>query len=102
MKMLFIGYDELNPGKNFPKLKDSVEAKEYPNKKTIVKFLKNGTVELARHSRTKDVFSGEIIPDEALLMHDGDFYWSSVLAWYVDKYNLRLPKNFETHILKNA
>lgn len=99
--MQYIGYEELNPGRNFPRLKDSLEAKAYPNKKAVVEFLQNGTVDLARHSLAKDVFNGERIPNEVLVMHDGDFYWSNVLAWYVDKYNLRLPEKFEAHILNS-
>lgn len=99
--MVYIGYQELEPGENFPKMKDSLEAKEYPNKEKIKKFLRNGTVEFAQHSMAKDVFSGERIPDEVLVLSDGDFFWSSELVWYVDKYNLRLPKKFESHILNS-
>lgn len=99
--MRFIGYAELNPGRNFPRLKDSLEKEAYPHKNDVLKFLMGGTVEVARVSRAKDIFSGDTIPAEVLVMHDGDFYWSNILAWYVDKYNLRLPKDFEAHILRN-
>lgn len=100
--MLYIGYDELAPGHNFPKLKDSLAKEAYPGKSEVVRFLKNGTVDLARMSRVKDIFTGKVIPTEVLVMHDGDFYWSNTLAWYVEKYNLRLPQDFERHILKKS
>ena len=97
--MQYIGYDELNLGRNFPSIKVALEKESYPHKKDIVNFLRNGEIDIARASRKKDVFDGELIPDEILVMHDGDYYWSNELAWYVNKYNLRLPKEFESHIL---
>ena len=100
--MRYVGYAELEPGRNFPKLKDSFEKEAYAGKNDVLRFLKNGTVDLARASRAKDVFTGEFIPTEVLVMHDGDFYWSNTLAWYVEKYNLRLPLDFERHILMKS
>jgi hypothetical protein len=97
----YIGYAELDKGHNFPMLKDSISKEAYPNKREILRFLKNGEVDIARASKAKDIFSGEIIPAEVLVMHDGNFYWSTTLAYYVEKYNLRLPKDFENHILSN-
>jgi hypothetical protein len=99
--MRYVGYDELNPGRNFPKLTDSFEKEAYPGKNDVIHFLKNGTVDLARVSKAKDVFTGAFIPTEVLVMHNGDFCWSNTLAYYVEKYNLRLPKDFESHILSN-
>lgn len=100
--MQYIGYKELEPGRNFPMLKDSLEKEAYPHKNDVLRFLLNGTVDFARASRARDVFSGDIIPTEVLVMHDGDFYWSNTLAWYVEKYNLRLPREFESHILAKS
>ena len=98
----YIGYEELAPGHDFPLMKDCMEKKPYPHKEAIIKYLRNGTVEFARLSRAKDVFSGEYIPFEILGMTDGKYFWSNILAWYVDKYNVRLPKEFEAHILKQT
>ena len=99
--MRYVGYAELEPGRNFPKMKDSFSKEPYPHKSKVMRFLQGGSVDLARASRAKDVFSGELIPAEVLVMHSGDFYWSNTLVWYVEKYNLRLPKDFEEYILKN-
>lgn len=100
--MRYVGYAELEPGRNFPKLKDSFEKVAYPHKSDVLHFLLNGTVDFARVSRAKDVFTGDFIPTEVRVMHDGEFYWSSTLAWYVEKYNLRLPTDFEKHILSKS
>lgn len=32
-------------------------------------------------------------------MTDGKFTWNTTLAYYVENYNLRLPKDFEEHVL---
>ena len=97
--MEYVSYSELTPGRNFPLMKESLEKQAYASKRIVLEHLKNGNVELARASRKKDVFTGEIIPAEVLLMSDGKFRWSNELAWYVEKHNLRLPKEFEDHIL---
>ncbi|MBR6815954.1 MAG: hypothetical protein IKM60_00415 [Clostridia bacterium] len=99
--MRYIGYEELNKGRNYPRLADCLAPTAHPRKTEIVRFLKeNGTIELAQSSRSKDIFTGEVIPEEVLVMRAGDFYWSNELAWYVERYNLRLPQAFEEFILK--
>ena len=100
--MRYIGYAELNPGRDFPSIKATLSKEAYAHKNNIVQFLQNGEIELVRMSRAKDVFTGETIPYEVAVMHDGDFWWSSEIAWYVEKYNLRLPKDFEKHILEKS
>ena len=97
--MIFIGFEELEPGHNYPKLKESMESEAYPHKEEIIQYLLNGNVEFVRVSRAKDVFTGEYRPREVRVMRDGDYYWPNLLAWYVDKYNVRLPREFEEHIL---
>ena len=99
--MRCIFYDELSPNHGFPKMIDSLEVTKYPYMDEIIRYLKSGTIEFARVSHAKDVFNGKTIPQESVFMNDGIFAWSSDLAWYVEKYNLRLPKDFESHILKN-
>ena len=76
-----------------------MESEAYPHKEEIIQFLLNGTVELVRVSWVKDVFTGEYIPTPVRVMKDGEYCWSNVLAWYVDKYNVRLPRDFEEYIL---
>ena len=100
--MQFIGYNELNKNKGYPSMTEFFEEKPYKNKDKIIRFLRNGgEIECARLSREKDVFSGERIPEEVLVMSSGDFMWSNVLSWYVEKYNLRMPEKFEEYILDN-
>lgn len=49
----------------------------------------------------KDVITGESIKMECLGMNDGEYTWFNILAYYVKKYNLRLPEEFERKILNS-
>lgn len=98
--MKYIGYEELFPGKGYPLMKDNFEEEAYPEKDKIIHFLNNGEMLYARLSRAKDVFTGERIPQEVLGMTSGEYDWPNYLAWYVEKYNLRLPEDFERYILE--
>lgn len=97
--MELISFAELEPGLKLPKLADSIDNGSYPHKEEIIQYLLNGKMYFFGLSLPKDVFTGEQIPMSDRVMQDGIYYWPTVLAWYVDKYNVRLPKEFEEHIL---
>lgn len=97
--MELISFAELEPGLDLPKLADSIESGPYPHKEEIIRYLLNGEVYFISLSLPKDVFTGERIPMSDRVMQDGDYYWPILLAWYVEKYNVRLPREFEEHIL---
>ena len=101
--MRYISFVEIEPRSSLPSFAGAIEDTDYPNKEKILQFLKNGKVEdLAKVSRSRDYFTKKFIPEESLLLSHGDFYWPSELIWYVDKYNLRLPEDFEQYILQNS
>lgn len=100
--MQYISYEELEAGKHFPKLRSSLEKQSYNNKEKIAAFLNDGEIVLTRLSRVKDVLTGELIPLEVHAMCHGDYYWCNILSWYVEKHNLRLPKDFEEYILSQV
>lgn len=98
--MKFIGeYKELCPNHDYPSLKEFLNKNRYEHQEVIVQYLRNGEAFLAAAGKAKDVFTGEDIPGELLGMRDEEYTWFNILAFYVDKYNLRLPKDFEEHIL---
>lgn len=98
--MIYIGkYKELNPSKDFPSMKEFFESKPYEGQKRIIEYLKNAKVDMVREEIPKDVFTGEKIRMEMLGMNDGEYTWFNTLAYYVEKYNLRLPRDFEEKIL---
>lgn len=79
-------------------LKDDFETEPYPGQWKILRYLRNGTIKLTATCVGNDVFSGEII-GPLYYMTDGRYCWLSTLEYYVRKYNLRLPTEFEKKIL---
>ena len=99
--MKIIGYKEMYPNRDLPFMKDNLEQNRYPMMEKIVTFLKNGTQLFTSQRRQTDVFTGERIPIQSVFMQAGEYKWSSSLAYYVEKYNLRLPRDFEDYILNH-
>ena len=92
-------YDEFGKGMNLPSMRDSFEEKPYKGQNKIVAYLKNGKKTFARTEVATDKFTEEKIPMESCGMTDGEYSWISTLAYYVEKYNLRLSKEFEDKVL---
>lgn len=77
-------------------------AKEkYNGQDEIVAYLKSGVVYGAKPEIMHDNFTHEKIPYESLVMTDGHYRWSSELLYYVEKYNMMLPKEFVSIINKD-
>lgn len=100
--MIVIGkYNEFAPDMGFPSIKDHLQKEPHKSKDTILKHLRGGSVHMVTASRVVDILSGETTNVELVFMNDGKYSWSSKIPYYVEKYNLRLPKDFEDHILNN-
>ena len=98
--MIILGkYDEFAPNMGFPSIKDYLHEESYDSKKAVLGYLRSGTVHMVTASKMVDIFTGETINEEVVFMDDGKYSWSSKLAYYVDRYNLKLPQDFEKHIL---
>ena len=76
-------------------------SKKYAGQDEIIKYMKSAVVYGARPEVLYDVFSNERIPYESLVMTDGYFKWPSELLYYVEKYNLVLPKEFIDRVTKD-
>lgn len=101
--MIIIGeYKEFSPNMEFPSIKDSLCDAPYENKDKILEYLKSGNVYMVTASKVIDAFTGEITNYELIYMDDGQFSWSSKIPYYVEKYNLKLPVEFEQHIISKS
>lgn len=101
--MIYIGkYDELSKGRGYDSMKNHMESSDYPQKEKVIQYLTSGKIDMVSAEIPQDVFTGERIPGEKLGMNDGTFIWWNTLAYYVRKYNLRLPEEFENHIMKST
>ena len=94
-------FDEYGPGMGFPKMKESMDVSPYTGIERIVDYLRKGRKTYAAAGRAVDFFTGEVIPGERCGMTDGEYSWVSSLPYYVEKYYLRLPKDFENKVLNS-
>ena len=88
-----------NGSEEYPSITDSFSKEPYAGMEKIVSYLRNGKVTLCSPSTEVDVLTGEQIDSQKYLMTDGEYSWNNSLAYYVEKYNLRLPLEFEKKVL---
>lgn len=93
-------FDEFGKNMGFPSMQDFFEKSKYKNQEIIIDYLNNGLITMTQASYARDVFTGEVINKEKTFMNDGVYAWNSDLVYYVERYNLKLPDEFETHVLK--
>lgn len=99
MSISLIHFDEYGKGMGYPSMKKSFSDKPYCGKAKIVRYLRNGRKTFMATSRAHDFFTDKPIEGERCGMTDGKYSWVSSLAYYVENYNLRLPEEFENHVL---
>lgn len=99
--MIYIGsYDEITPNKGYPLMKNSMNDRKYNSQDKIVSYLRRGKMIMVAAGASKpDVFTGEPIKGESGILSDDVYAWSSSLPYYVEKYNVKLPDDFEQHVL---
>ena len=101
MKCSFAGrYWEFSKRDGDPSIREFFSDEKRPNQNEIVWYLKNGKVNLVSPGWTYDVVTGKKIPGTPRTLCDREYEWPSDLVYYVEKYNLRLPDDFEDHILR--
>ena len=83
----------------YPSIRDSFAPSAYAGRDEIAAYLRNGRVTLCATSAAVDVLTGQMIDGQRCLMTDGEYSWNNTLAYYVEKYNLRLPAEFEEKVL---
>ena len=82
-----------------PKLIDQVSDEPIENKDKIISYLNSGEIGLACSAFSHDVLTGEKLKIREQTRHDGVYEWGEDLAYYVERYNVRLPQDFVDHIL---
>lgn len=96
----YIGkYNELCKGKGYPSMCDFFQPARYSFQEEIACYLLSQKPHLASPGILKDVFTGERLSLQNCTYLDECYEWPSELAHYVLNYNLKLPQEFESHIL---
>lgn len=87
---------------NNKSIKDDFQNKPYENQTCVADYLDKGVVSLMSLDYGRDLFTGEKITDNYYIATDGEYTWANTLSYYVRKYNLRLPRDFEEKALANT
>ena len=76
-------------------IKDYISSDELSNKNEMMAYLDSGICLAYSCGYSNDILNPEkrigIVPD---ILTDGRYLWHRNIIYYVDKYNLRLPKEF--------
>ena len=92
-------YEEFGQGMGFPSMREFFQSDKYENQDKIARYLRTGTPVMVQTSMARDVFTGAPLGIEKVFVNDGVYGWSTDLAYYVEKYNLKLPDAFMKHAL---
>ncbi|KQX73110.1 MULTISPECIES: hypothetical protein [unclassified Streptomyces] len=94
----FLGeFQELAHGRpDGPALRDSVRDHAAPDEEMLVRYLRSGAVLTVTGSSVHDALSSEFIGVLELLT-DGEWFWYSDLAHYVERYHVPLDESFVDH-----
>lgn len=97
-RTILLMYKEFTQDDNLPSIKDFFEPEPYEFKEEILNYLRRGEVRAAQPGIGRDVFTGERFGGGKLLLGDHNYGWTTDLIYYVEKYNMRLPKEFEEYV----
>lgn len=81
-------------GSEYPKLAEQCESGYYKDVAAVAQYLRSGESVAESPGILRDVLTGARIPERLSYLTDGKYAWRSDLAYYVEKYNLRLPEDF--------
>lgn len=80
-----------------PSLKDARGRRSSENKELVVRYLRAGVRIGIAVARDRDIFDPSR-SETRTLMTDGKFAWPGITAYYVERYDVELPEEFERHM----
>lgn len=105
MKLKMLGnYKEIPNGKrNLKSIKDFIMQEKYVFQDKILNYLKSGIAfAIAPGGELEDVINPKVgSAGLNVWMTDGKYAWGGYLAYYVEKYNLKIDEEFIEHMKKN-
>ena len=99
MKHIIGEYNEFIPNKGFGRMVDSFQKNTYNNQKLIVNYLNQGKTICVQAGKVVDIITGKKTTLTGKVQTDGKYMWFNEIAYYIEKYNLRLPEDIEEYIL---
>jgi hypothetical protein len=81
-----------------PTLADVRGKRSQNNQAQVVAYLKAGRVLVMSPGLVRDAFDRNTVAGSRSIRTDGEFAWPDSLAFYVERYSVELPKEFEKHM----
>jgi len=94
-----IGYDD-DP--TAPSLASARGKRTADNKQQVVDYLRSAITFIVSPGRDDDVFDPSKSAGSSSIATDGVYVWPRTLAYYVEKYDVELPPDFEAHMARNG
>lgn len=85
-----------------PSIREGVASSPQQDEGRIIEYLKNGSLFVASTGIAKDVLDQSAIVGSPHVLTDGVWAWPADLAYYVEKYHVRLPAEFAKHMALNS
>lgn len=86
---------------NAPSLALSRGKRTSTKKEEVVAYLRSGITFVFSPGLDEDVLDPRKYAGSASVLTDGVYAWQKTLAYYVDRYDVELPAEFETHMQRN-
>ncbi|HEY0254644.1 MAG TPA: hypothetical protein VGC41_24125, partial [Kofleriaceae bacterium] len=84
-----------------PRLADARGKRTAGHKAEVVQYLRSAPAIVFSPGVLDDVFDASKDSDSPSVLTDGVFAWSQDIAYYVEKYDIELPRELENHIEMN-
>ena len=96
--MIEIGTFKEIENDDYPEFKAT--EKPIPEKEKVLRYLQDTPDVAVSPSVLRDVFTGERLRMDLCAKSDGVYIWRSDIAYYFEKYDLKLPDEFIEYVLR--
>lgn len=98
--MIVLGkYKEIYKNNQYPSIKSDINIPS-EHKEIVLEYMRNAKVSSYSPTIALDVIDGSRIKESLCFFTDGVYAWRSDLIYYIEKYNLKIPTDFISHILE--
>ena len=94
-----LGYDDYSDA---PSLAATRGKRGADNKAALVAYLNAGIILVFAPGFEQDVLDGKSDAGSSSIATDGTYAWPRTLAYYVERYDVALPDEFEQHVARNS
>ncbi len=95
-------FRELGYGETAPSLVAARGKRAPRNKAEVVRYLRGAKMQAFSPGVERDVFDETKLADSPSIRTDGVYSWPELIGYYVEKYDIELPEDFEEHMRANS